>query len=139
MTDKPITGGCHCGQVRYEIHGEGGNQIHCFCTDCQKIGGAGHNAAWAHKREDIKITGDVKVYARKADSGNVLEVHFCPHCSSPIFNGSQNWPENVMVHVGSLDDPTQFKANYALFDRSRQSWDPRFEGKVFEAMPVRDE
>ena len=34
-----LTGGCHCGRVRYEVHGRVYSFRHCHCTDCRKIHG----------------------------------------------------------------------------------------------------
>src|SRR3569832_906940 len=35
-----ITGGCHCGAIRYEIEGEALTHALCHCTDCRRCAGA---------------------------------------------------------------------------------------------------
>jgi hypothetical protein len=39
MTDSPLTGGCQCGAVRYEITGGLGRASICHCRMCQKAFG----------------------------------------------------------------------------------------------------
>jgi hypothetical protein len=35
-----ITGGCHCGAVRYEAVGEALTHALCHCSDCRRSAGA---------------------------------------------------------------------------------------------------
>ena len=35
-----ITGGCHCGAIRYQAEGEALTHALCHCTDCRRHAGA---------------------------------------------------------------------------------------------------
>ena len=35
-----ITGGCHCGAIRYQVEGEAIVHALCHCTDCRRHSGA---------------------------------------------------------------------------------------------------
>ncbi len=39
--DKPITGGCLCGALRYEANAAPTFMGYCCCDDCQKASGSG--------------------------------------------------------------------------------------------------
>ena len=41
MSDITRTGGCLCGQLRYEARGEPNFAGHCYCADCRKASGSG--------------------------------------------------------------------------------------------------
>jgi hypothetical protein len=38
-------------------------------------------------RSCVKIEGFLKRYSRSADSGRIIEAHFCPDCGSTMFWG----------------------------------------------------
>ena len=59
-----ITGGCHCGAIRYQIEGEMLVHALCHCTDCRRHAGA-PMVGWAmYALDAVKVTsGEPKVYA----------------------------------------------------------------------------
>lgn len=44
MTDFPLTGGCNCGAVRFEVTGPLALASYCHCKRCQRRSGAGASA-----------------------------------------------------------------------------------------------
>src|SRR5260370_8280396 len=40
MADFKLTGGCHCGNVRYTITAPAVDTHHCHCSICRKVHGA---------------------------------------------------------------------------------------------------
>jgi hypothetical protein len=40
----PLTGGCGCGVVRFEVSAPLGSAVYCRCTRCQRRTGAGASA-----------------------------------------------------------------------------------------------
>ena len=42
--ERPYTGGCACGAIRYEISAEPIFMNHCQCRDCQRESGTGHGS-----------------------------------------------------------------------------------------------
>jgi len=70
--EKMFTGGCLCGAVRYECSAKPMMTGNCHCRDCQKSSGAPFVTAMAVPASALKISGDVKYYEIKADSGNAF-------------------------------------------------------------------
>ncbi len=42
-----LTGGCHCGAIRYEVEGEPLTHALCHCSDCRRHSGA-PMVGWNH-------------------------------------------------------------------------------------------
>ena len=38
-TNKTVTGGCHCGSVRYQVSGPLRDVVNCHCSECQRLNG----------------------------------------------------------------------------------------------------
>lgn len=118
-----ITGGCHCGAVRYTCTAEPLSAAHCQCSDCRKLSGSGHNAALRVPARAFSVRGQPKGYVTVADSGNRLERFFCAHCGTPLFSRNSGAPDVVAVRAGSLDDPSWFKPALVIWAASAVSWD----------------
>jgi hypothetical protein len=118
-----LTGGCQCGAVRYECSAEPLFTGNCHCRDCQKSTGGAYVPAFAVPAQAVKITGDVKYYESRADSGNMFNRVFCPICGSRLFGKAAALPQFLLVTAGSLDDPSRFKPSMDFFTASAQPWD----------------
>ena len=76
-----LSGGCHCGAVRYQMPAAFIPHALCHCTDCRKCSGA-PAVAWALVPTDqLKITGQTTAYA---SSEHALR-HFCGACGTGLF------------------------------------------------------
>ena len=70
-----------------------------------------------------KISGPVKTYATKADSGNDVTTSFCAECGSPIYKTSSGFADFLFIHAGSMDDPSKYRPQQVVWTRSKQLWD----------------
>jgi hypothetical protein len=71
----------------------------------------------------LKITGGVKYYEAKAESGNMLSRGFCPECGASLFGKTTGAPDLAMITAGSLDVPSLYKPTLDIFTSSAQPWD----------------
>ncbi len=75
-----ITGGCHCGSVRYSIAGEALRSALCACTDCRRSAGA-PLVSWAlFARDAVTVDGDPASYNSSRDAAQLLRPG--PGCST---------------------------------------------------------
>jgi hypothetical protein len=74
-------------------------------------------------RTAVKITGDVKYYESKADSGNSARRGFCSNCGARLFSLPPFAPDLMVIMAASLDDPSAFKAGMDIYTASAQPWD----------------
>ena len=107
-----LTGGCLCGQVRFETSGQPYRVGVCHCMDCRKHHGALFHTSAIFPQDAVKVAGETGQYAGR---------HFCPRCGSPVFARSG---DEVEVNVGSLDEPNQFTPTYELWTIRREAWIP---------------
>ena len=118
-----FTGGCACGALRYECNVDPLFMGNCHCRDCQKSGGGAYEPAIGVPAAALKITGTVKYYDSKDDSGNTVSRGFCPDCGSRVVSKTSGMPELAIVLAGSLDDGSKFQPQVDLYTSSAQSWD----------------
>jgi hypothetical protein len=122
--NKPYTGGCACGGIRYEISSAPVFENHCQCQDCQKRSGTGHGSYLTFaNRADMKITGKASTWNVAGDSG-VEKIHsFCPICGTLVYLSSVATPDMLAIAATSLDDPSRFNPQVVTYAIRALAWD----------------
>jgi len=121
---KPLTGGCLCGAIRYEIDAPITELNSCHCRDCQRASGTGATVgARVSKAAFRLLKGAPKHYAKTSDSGRVLMRFFCGECGSPLFTERATSPDLVTIRAGSLDDSSGLKITLNIWTSRARSWD----------------
>ncbi len=137
---NPITGGCLCGKIRYSVSQPLQNIIACHCTHCQKASGAGSSHNALVPRSAVTFTsGEPRLYADTAQSGNILNRYFCGDCGSPVYSQRAKAPDMIVLKVGTLDAQDGMKLVMNIWTRSARPWmhrDPATESYP-ESRPVK--
>jgi hypothetical protein len=115
-------GGCSCGKVRYSGEAEPIFAGVCHCTSCQKTTGTSYSVVVAFPAPAVKMTGDVKVYDSKGDSGQGTHSIFCPNCGSPVTGTADLMQGVVMIRAGTLDDSSWLKPTMEIYCDSKMPW-----------------
>jgi hypothetical protein len=110
-----LTGGCLCGDVRILASGNPYRVGLCHCLDCRKHHGAPFFAAAIYPDEAVAVTGKTRDYHGR---------HFCPRCGSSVF---ARYGDEVEVHLGTLDEPSQLTPTYECWTVRREAWLPDFD------------
>jgi hypothetical protein len=133
----PITGGCHCGAIRYEVAGEMLVHALCHCTDCRRHAGA-PMVGWAmYPLDTVKVTrGEPKVYA----SSEHGRRHFCADCGTGLFYINESvMPGIIDIQSATSDDPDAIPATAHIQIADRIKWMERaHELPVFERYPPQE-
>jgi len=114
------SGGCQCGNARYEIDGEPVYSALCHCADCRASSGA-PVVAWTAVREDQLTlrSGELSTYEGRNGSSR----QFCPNCGTGLFFRNQNTlPGLVDVQAATLDDPAGSPPQLQVQCAERLSW-----------------
>lgn len=123
MTDETKTGGCLCGEVRYEAKGDPVQTMLCHCKICQKTSGSALSTVALFRKSQLQLTsGSLNSYAYQSDGDNTLEINFCPNCGSPVLLYMTHMPDLVSVKAGSFDDTSWYKPTVNIWTDSRQPW-----------------
>src|SRR5262245_10813452 len=134
--DMTITGGCHCGAIRYAINGEPLTHALCHCSDCRRSAGAPMVGWTMYRDEAVKVTkGTLKVYA----SSEHGRRHFCPDCGTGIFyTNVKMLPGIIDIQSATYDDPEAVPARAHIQVAERIDWMERaHELPAFERYPPR--
>ncbi len=118
----PFTGGCMCGNIRYECAAEPILMGNCHCRDCQRSTGTAFAAAILVPRHAVIVMGEVKYYDVRGDSGGIVSRGFCPTCGSRLLS-KPPIPELMGIFAGSLDHPSEFQPGMDFYTASAQPWD----------------
>lgn len=120
----PLTGGCVCGGVRYEIHSRPLLMFKCHCRDCQQVSGGPYTPVVVVPLKHFKFTkGAVQHYPTPTLGGGHNLRGFCAQCGSRI-TGAENPGRGIIaVTAGSLDDSSWFKSKMDVFVEDAQLWD----------------
>ncbi len=134
-----ITGGCYCGDCRFEAKGDAVMKAQCHCRECQYITGGGPNYFMIVPADGVTYTkGAAKQFARD-DLEAPRTRDFCPRCGTHMFTRLPDRPL-VVVKVGTLDDPAAMYAgpDMAIFTVDAQPFHDIPEGMPsFERLPQR--
>jgi hypothetical protein len=132
----PMTGGCLCGAVRYEIAAEPIFSGRCYCTDCRRSSATGHSAVMAIAQPTLTVKGKLAAFTKTVDSGQPSTRKFCPTCGSGIYSAPAAMPGVVFVKASSLDDPERFPGGASIYASRAPSWDqPPAGSPSFPEMP----
>lgn len=133
---QSFTGRCLCGAVSYSCSAEPMMAGHCHCEDCRRSSGSGHSSHLAVPDMAVTLTGEVKGYARAADSGNMVTRYFCPNCGSALYSTNSAMPGMMFLRASTLDDLEVFKPQMHVYASRAASWDARQEDlPAFDLMP----
>ena len=117
------TGGCLCGAIRYTLDAAPVFQFACHCRACQHATGGSPTLGMIVPANGLTVTqGEPKNYASRGDSGGEVERQFCADCGAPLFSKLGARPELMVVKVGSLDDPSEFKVGIDMWMSAAQPW-----------------
>lgn len=119
---KTITGGCLCGQVRFELSAEPIAMRLCWCRDCQYLAAGNATVNVVFPSAALQVRGELRDYQSVADSGNRMHRRFCPNCGTPVFSAAESRPHLVIVRNGALDDTGLLKPTATIWTSSAPDW-----------------
>src|SRR5689334_21026063 len=97
-----LSGGCLCGDVRYEADGVPFHQTNCHCSMCRRASGAPMVAWFSVARTELRWVKGVRTrYRSSADAVR----SFCARCGTQLTFESDKCPDEVDLTTCSLDDP----------------------------------
>lgn len=117
--NKTHTGGCHCGQLRYQFSGPLHDIAHCHCSICRRVSG-GIVTTWITVPTSAFqwLAGTPSRY----DSSSTCMRYFCGHCGAQLALVTHLSPESIDLTIATLDHPEQAPAERHIWTDSRLPW-----------------
>lgn len=120
MAGLPLTGGCLCGAVRFEITEPLVSAGYCHCTRCQRRTGTAASAQARVAAGSVRIvTGDDLV--RSFDPPDGFSKAFCGSCGAALWAADG---DVVSVRLGALDDDPGVRPTSRQFVAFAAAWEP---------------
>ena len=123
MADAPITGGCLCGGVRFEIDAPLGPASYCHCTRCQRRTGTAASPQARLEPGSMRITAGADL-VREYQPPDGFAKAFCSNCGSALFSRDPAQPEPFSVRLGVLDGDPGVRPSYRQFVAYAAPWEP---------------
>ena len=123
MAELPLTGGCACGGVRFEVTERPLFASYCHCTRCQRRTGT------AASPQARLVPGSLRVLAggeliRAWEPPGGFPKLFCSACGSALWSQSPVDPDVVSVRMGAFDHDPGVCPSYRQFVRYAAEWEP---------------
>ena len=118
--DSPLTGGCACGAVRFEVTAPFTTAGYCHCKRCQRRSGALWSVNASVPVEGFAITaGEEQVRTWTPPDG--LPKSFCGICGGHLYSVG----EGVRgVRLGAVDGDPGIRPQWRQWLDSAPDWEP---------------
>lgn len=94
----------------------------CHCTDCQKYTGSAFGVFAIIKKTKFALSGELKGYTTKGESGRVNTRYFCGTCGSSIYSELEKAPGIVVISVGTLEGGQSLVPSVHTWVKQKHAW-----------------
>jgi|ERR1043165_7081047 hypothetical protein len=100
--NKPVTGRCLCGDIRYEYRGAPLKILHCHCESCRRHTSSPVATFVCVDRGSFRFTQGAPVAYKS--SAHVTRTH-CGRCGAPMTYESERNLQQIDLYIATLDEP----------------------------------
>ena len=118
----PLTGGCGCGAVRFDISEPLAAAAYCHCTRCQSRTGTAAAATAILEPGSFRLLEGEEQLEGWHPGG--MEKVFCRECGSHVFARDADSHEVKMVRLGAIDGDPGIRPQVRQFVAYAVSWEP---------------
>jgi hypothetical protein len=119
----PLTGGCGCGAVRFEVDQPPTAAVYCHCTRCQRRTGTAAAASARVEPRSVRVVRGEDRLRSWAPEGGWLKV-FCGDCGSALFACDPDSAEVRAVRLGAFDGDPGVRPSARQFVAYAAPWEP---------------
>jgi hypothetical protein len=131
-----FTGRCYCGDIQYSASGDPAIKLQCHCRECQYISGGNANVTIGMPDDGFKYTKGSPKQFQRSDLENGVVRDFCGNCGTGLLSMAAALPGVRLIRAGTMDDPSMFTPDMAIFTVDQQSFQHIPDGMpAFERMP----
>ncbi|MEZ5920382.1 MAG: GFA family protein [Parvularculaceae bacterium] len=134
----PLTGGCQCGALKYELSEPPLLSTACHCTNCQRITASAFAVTFVVREETMSyVKGAPKEVRWKADSGVTRVGYFCPDCGVRIAHAQEPSNGFYSLRAGTLDEQRLARPAAHGWLQSKAAWfTPPADDLQFDRQPA---
>jgi hypothetical protein len=121
--ELPLTGGCACGAVRFELSEPPATASYCHCTRCQHRTGTAASANASVVPGSFRLISGSDHLGTWSPEGGFHKI-FCTSCGAALYSQSPSDPEIVGVRLGAFDRDPGVRPAYRQFVAYAAPWEP---------------
>jgi hypothetical protein len=123
VPELPLTGGCLCGGVRFEVTEPLVSSGYCHCTRCQRRTGTAAAISGRVAPGSLRIlSGEDLIRAYEPPDG--FAKVFCSGCGSALWSRSPTDPDVIAVRLGAFDGDPGIRPSYRQYVAYAAPWEP---------------
>ncbi len=123
MADLPLTGGCLCGGVRFEVTQPLVSASYCHCKRCQRRTGTAASVSGRIVPGSLRIVaGEELVRSYEPEDGFAKD--FCSGCGSALWSRDPDDPAVISIRLGAFDSDPGIRPSYRQFVTYAGPWEP---------------
>jgi hypothetical protein len=123
VPELPLTGGCLCGGVRFEVAEPLVSAGYCHCTRCQRRTGTGASAQARIAPGSLRITGGEELI-RGFHPDDGFPKFFCSACGSALWSRHPDDADVIAIRLGAFDGDPGIRPQYRQFVVYAAPWEP---------------
>jgi hypothetical protein len=123
MSALPLTGGCLCGGVRYEIDAPLVSASYCHCTRCQRRTGTAASAQARVAPGSLRVVAGAELVQEWVPGGDGWPKCFCSTCGSALWSRSPTEADIFSVRLGTFDADPGIRPQWHQFVAYAAPWE----------------
>ena len=120
--NQSLTGGCICGQVKYQIIDKPLFTQACHCKDCKVLTGSSYVVNSSILENTLIVEGEVSSTELKAGSGASCKTYFCTKCGNYVYADYDSAVGRLTVRTKTLDNSEKFPPQVHIFTKDKDPW-----------------
>ncbi len=105
---EPLTGGCYCGALRYEVTAKPIFKAQCHCRACSHVSGGGPNYFMTIPSAGFAYVAGVPTSFTRSDLNTPVTRESCGECGTHIVTRRPGL-DAAILKIGTLDDPSAYR------------------------------
>jgi hypothetical protein len=123
VAETPLTGGCLCGGVRFELTEPPVSASYCHCTRCQRRTGTAASASARIVPGSLRVVAGEELLRAFEPPDGFAKV-FCSQCGSAMWSRNPKNPEDLGVRMGTFDRDPGVRPSHRQFVAYAAAWEP---------------
>jgi len=123
MAELPLTGGCLCGGVRYEVSEPLRDAGYCHCTRCQRRTGTAASVSGGIVPGSLRIVSGEELITDYRPPDGFVKV-FCRTCGSALWSRHPENPDVLAIRLGTFDRDPGVRPSWRQFVTYAAPWEP---------------
>lgn len=116
---RTYKGGCHCGQVRFEVKTDLAKAVDCNCSICTRKGVLHHRVPPGR----FSLLSGHDALTLYQFGSKTAKHWFCRHCGIHPFSNPRVAPEMYSINIRCLDDFDQERTNIEVMAFDGKNWE----------------